>query len=73
MHDVMTGFFEPNQKDLDNGIDVSFGTTINIINGDNECNRSQETAAPQRRANYYSKWLEYFDMPVSDEGLTCAQ
>ena len=73
MHDVMTGFFEPNQADLDNGLDVSFGTTINIINGENECNRSVETAASQRRASYYTRWLEFFSMPLEGEGLTCSQ
>ena len=42
MHDVMTGFFEPNAVDLDHGITATFGTTINIINGGYECAQSPE-------------------------------
>ena len=38
MHDVMTGFFVPKEKDIENGIGADFGTTINIINGAVECN-----------------------------------
>lgn len=37
MHDVMTGFFEPNEADLEGGMTATFGTTINIINGGIEC------------------------------------
>ena len=54
MHDVMTGFFEPNQADLDGGLSASFGTTINVINGSNECNQNPETLAATRRADHYS-------------------
>jgi len=37
MHDVMTGFFEPNDKDDQVNITATFGTTTNIINGGLEC------------------------------------
>ena len=37
MHDVMTGFFEPNDKDDQVNITATFGTTTNIINGVLEC------------------------------------
>ena len=30
-HDVITGIFEPNQRDLDFGIGNDFGTTIAIM------------------------------------------
>ena len=40
MHDVVTGYWEPNDEDLKANIDNSgFGTTINIINGAEECNK----------------------------------
>jgi hypothetical protein len=37
MHDVVTGFWLPNDVDKQNGLDRGFGITINIINGDIEC------------------------------------
>lgn len=37
MHDVVSGFFEPNDKDKAAGIKGGFGSTINIINGGIEC------------------------------------
>ena len=37
MHDVVTGFYEPNDDDLAAGIMGGFGTAINIINGQEEC------------------------------------
>jgi hypothetical protein len=37
MHDVVSGFFAPNEVDKQNGIKGGFGTTINVINGGIEC------------------------------------
>lgn len=38
MHDVITGFYQLNEIDVENGITAgSFGTTVNIIGGSNEC------------------------------------
>ena len=37
MHDVMTGFFEPNAKDLAANLGANFGTSTNVINGGVEC------------------------------------
>lgn len=37
MHDVMTGFFQPNEQDAAANITATFGTTTNIINGGIEC------------------------------------
>jgi len=70
MHDVMTGFFEPNAIDINGGITATFGTTINIINGGHECNRTPESSKAASRAEYYLKWLDFFGMPAED-GLTC--
>lgn len=37
MHDVMTGWFIPNDKDKAANVTATFGTTTNIINGGFEC------------------------------------
>jgi hypothetical protein len=44
MHDVVTGFWLPNDVDKQNGIDRGFGITINIINGDIECGKWNDGA-----------------------------
>ena len=72
MHDDMTGFFVPNDSDIQNGIRANFGTTINIINGGHECNRSPESSKAASRAEYYLNWLNFFGMPA-EGGLTCGQ
>jgi hypothetical protein len=69
MHDVMTGFFEPNDIDKGAKITNTFGTTINIINGGLECGMENSKAAS--RGEYYLKWLNFFGMPPED-GLGCA-
>jgi len=38
MHSIATGFYEPNETDKAANFRSNFGTTINIINGDLECN-----------------------------------
>ena len=43
MHDVMTGYFEPNATDKSNRMTASFATTINIINGGLECGKGLGT------------------------------
>ena len=37
MHEVATGFFQPNSVDTNAGIGCTFGATTNIINGGIEC------------------------------------
>jgi len=39
MHDVITGYYEPNGTDSANNMTSSFATTINIINGGLECGK----------------------------------
>lgn len=70
MHDVMTGFFEPNDADLAGSLTATFGTTINIINGGVECVGPTENSKAASRAEYYLKWLDFFGMPA-EEGLEC--
>ena len=58
MHDVMTGFFEPNEKDAQVNITATFGTTTNIINGGIEC--GQETAQAANRVSYFDWYCDTF-------------
>ena len=69
MHDVMTGFYVPNEVDLNGNFGANFGTTTNIINGGIECGNGSVQAAT--RASYYLSWLNYFGMPPED-GIDCA-
>merc|ERR1712060_668063 len=58
IHDVMTGFFEPND------IGANFATTTNIINGGQECGQGiGSNDAVEKRGTYFNKWLEFFAMP----------
>lgn len=70
MHDVMSGFYEPNDIDLAAGFTQGFGTTINIINGGIECGYVNDKAG--KRGEYYLKWLEFFGMPAEND-LSCHQ
>lgn len=67
MHDVMTGFFEPNATDLGLNITASFGTTINIINGGIECGQLPENSKAASRGEYYLEWLNFFGMPAEGD------
>jgi len=69
MHDVTTRFWQPNETDTAANIDSSFGTTINIINGQEECDKTDARAAS--RGKYYNKWLVYFGLPEETDGLGC--
>jgi len=52
MHDVVTKFYQPNDVDENNGIQGTFGTTTNILNGGVECNNGHNLKAEQR-GEYY--------------------
>ena len=62
MHDVMTGFFEPNQIDLDNNMEATFATTINIINGGLECGKGFGYDKVVKRGQYFNHWLTKFGL-----------
>ena len=65
MHDVVTGYFLPNELDKAAGIMGGFGTTINIINGNVEC--GGENKESEKRARYYRRFLEHFKLPSEDD------
>ena len=61
MHEVTVGHFIPNSVDIARGIKGYFGTTINIINGGDECNKVDNNEAA-RRATFYGDFLTYFEI-----------
>ena len=70
MHDIMTGFFVPNAKDLAAGIKGGFGSTTNVINGYSECGGGNRNA--QLRGEYFLEFLTELGLENSDEThLTC--
>lgn len=69
MHDVMTGFFEPNSKDKAAKIGANFATTTNIQDGYAECGNGD--AGAKSRGEYFLKWLEFFGLP-SETNVDCA-
>ena len=77
MHEVATCYFEPNQADINVGIEKynglnGFGITTNIINGGYECGKGSETIGSRKRADYYKAWSLHFDLPTEDESsLKC--
>jgi hypothetical protein len=58
MHDIVTGHFQPNDADTDAGIMGGFGSTINIINGGDECGWASPSAA--KRGQWYQAFLSHF-------------
>jgi len=72
MHDVVSGFFEPNAADAAAGIRGGFGSTINIINGGIECGGGTNSKA-ESRGEYYLEFLSEFGIDTADEeDLSCA-
>jgi hypothetical protein len=37
VHDIVTGFWQPNNADVESGFKLGFGATINVLNGVGEC------------------------------------
>ena len=70
MHDVMTGYFEPNAADTTAKLGANFGTTTNIINGGQECGFVSSKAVS--RGEYYLEWLNYFGLDA-EEDIGCAE
>ena len=58
MHDVAAGFWSPNDADKAANLDINFGTTINIINGDDECGHQSDAA--NDRGQYYKSFMQHF-------------
>jgi len=68
MHDVVTGFWQPNSVDAGQGITSGFGTTINIINGGLECGKGTPTSQAQSRQEAYANFAQYYGFEVVNPG-----
>ena len=70
---VIDGTWQPNERDLTNGLVTGFGVTTQIINGGVECGGSVEVAQSLNRISYYQEFAHYLGVPVpADEILGCA-
>ena len=71
---VVDGTWQPNQRDLDNGLVPGFGVTTQIINGGVECGGSVEVAQSLNRMKYYQEFAHYLGVQVpADEVLGCKE
>lgn len=73
VHDVVTGFFQPNSVDDILNAGPDFGTTIGIMAQDspegltNECMTFPETQAAITRGLIYSELLQFFGLQLEDK------
>ena len=56
-HDVMTGVWQPKAKDAAKGRASGFGMTINIVNGEVECNKGESNYSMKDRMKFYQYFL----------------
>jgi hypothetical protein len=69
-HDVMTGKWQPNAADKAAGRTPGFGMTINIINGEVECNKGDNMFNMNDRIGFYKYFLT--KLGVSDPNCACS-
>lgn len=69
-HDVMIGKWQPNAQDKAKGRTPGFGMTINIINGEVECNKGEDIFSMKDRIGYYQYFLS--KLSVSDANCACS-
>jgi chitodextrinase len=72
MQAVIDGSWQPNERDLADGLVPGFGVTTQIINGGVECGGSEEIQQSQNRISYYREFAKQLGVPVpGDEVLGC--
>jgi len=69
-HEVITGLWKPNEKDLSNGRSIGFGNTLNIINGGLECGKGYDLLKSEYRYKYYELFCKYLNVPIG-ENVKC--
>jgi len=69
-HDVMIGKWQPNATDKAKGRTPGFGMTINIINGEVECNKGDNMVSMNDRIDYYQYFLK--QLGASDPNCACS-
>ena len=72
MHEVATLMWSPSKKNREDGVDVGFGTTINIMRGYEECGEFNDPSKANQRAAIYVKLLEDLGSDLLDgEKIDC--
>ena len=69
-HDVMIGKWQPNAADKAAGRTPGFGMTINIVNGQVECNKGENLYSMNDRIGFYQYFLK--KLGVSDPNCACS-
>jgi len=69
-HDVIIGNWKPTATESQNGYQPGFGMTINIINGQVECNKGNNVHAMNDRIRFYQYFLMKFK--ISDPNCFCS-
>jgi hypothetical protein len=69
-HDVMIGKWKPNAADKAAGRVPGFGMTINIVNGNIECNKGENVFSMNDRIGFYHYFLT--ELGVSDTNCACS-
>ncbi|ASU33812.1 Chitinase class I [Mucilaginibacter xinganensis] len=69
-HDVMIGKWQPNSTDKAANRTPGFGMTINIINGEVECNKGENIFSMNDRIAFYQYFLKSFG--INDANCACS-
>jgi predicted chitinase len=69
-HDVMIGKWQPNAVDKAANRTPGFGMTINIVNGEVECNKGENVFSMTDRIGFYQYFLKA--LSVSDTNCACS-
>ncbi|SHN28765.1 Chitinase class I [Mucilaginibacter sp. OK098] len=69
-HDVMIGKWQPNAADKAANRTPGFGMTINIINGEVECNKGENMFSMNDRIGFYQYFLKIFS--ITDANCACS-
>lgn len=69
-HDVMTGKWQPKNEDAAKGRKPGFGMTINIVNGEVECNHAENMYNMNDRIGFYQYFLK--KLGVTDPDCVCS-
>jgi hypothetical protein len=65
-HNVMAGKWKPTDEDIKKGRLPGFGTTLNIINGGEECGKPIISQKTKYRYEYYKYFCNYFKVTPGD-------
>jgi chitodextrinase len=69
---VIDGTWQPNERDIANGLTPGFGVTTQIINGGVECGGANEIAQSLNRIDYYDNFSKELGITIpNDEVLGC--